>query len=187
MNIKKLVVGVYEENCYLLNINNDLLIVDPGDEFNKIDSIIKNNNFNLLGILITHAHFDHIGALEELIDKYKVQVYYNNINNEIDYNKLVNLEEKEYIINDFKFKVIYFPGHRSDLVAFYFYEENSMFVGDFIFKNSIGRCDLEYANINDMRKSIEKIKKYDDNIIIYPGHGEDTSLGYEKNNNYYFN
>ena len=70
MNIKKLVVGLYQENCYFLTINNDLLIVDPGDEFKKIDNIIKNNNYNLLGILITHAHFDHIGALEELICKY---------------------------------------------------------------------------------------------------------------------
>ena len=61
-----------------------------------------------------------------------------------------------------------------------------MFVGDFLFKDSIGRCDLEYANIHDMKKSIEKIKQYDDNIIIYSGHGEDTLLGNEKDNNFYF-
>ena len=62
-----------------------------------------------------------------------------------------------------------------------------MFVGDFIFKDNIGRCDLPSGNIEEMKKSIEKIKKYDDDIIIYPGHGEITSLGYEKESNYYFN
>ena len=60
-------------------------------------------------------------------------------------------------------------------------------LGDFIFKNSIGRCDLEYANIKDMRNSIEKLKAYDNDIKLYSGHGEDTTLNYEKNNNYYFN
>ena len=185
MNIKKIVVGLYQENCYFLTIDNDLLIVDPGDEFNKLDNIIKNHNYNLLGILITHAHFDHVGALEELLNKYKVPVYYNNINNEIEYNNLINIKEEDYSIKNFKFKVIYFSGHRNDLSAFYFYEDNVMFVGDFLFKDSIGRCDLEYANIHDMRESIEKIKKYDNNIKIYSGHGEDTTLGYEKKNNYY--
>ena len=187
MNINKIVLGVIEENCYFIEKNGDLLIVDPGDEFNKINKIIKNNNYNLLGVLITHAHFDHVGALNELINKYHVPVYYNNINNEINYDKLINIEEKEYNIKDFKFKVIFTPGHRNDSSTFYFYEENAMFVGDFIFKNSIGRTDLEYSDSKEMKKSIEMIKKYDDNINIYPGHGEDTTLGYEKQNNFYFN
>ena len=187
MTIKKLVVGPIEENCYFIQKNNDVIIVDPGDEFNKIDSVIKNNKFNLLAILITHAHFDHIGALEELVNKYDIDVYYNNVNSEIVYDKLITLEEKEYSIKDFKFKVIFTPGHRNDLVTFYFYEDNIMFTGDFIFKDFIGRVDLQYANAFDMKKSIEKIKEYKDDIIIYPGHGEDTTLGYEKENNFYFN
>ena len=187
MNIKKIIVGPLEENCYFLTIEKDLIIVDPGAEFNKLNNIIKNNNYNLLAILITHAHFDHIGALEELINTYKVPVYYNNINNEIEYNYLVNIEEKEYKINNFEFKVIKTPGHRNDLVSYYFYKDNVMFVGDFIFKESIGRIDLEYANPNEMKKSLEKIKIYDNNIIIYSGHGENTTLGYEKENNFYFN
>ena len=187
MNIKKMVVGLYQENCYFLTINNDLIIIDPGDEFNKLNNIIKNNNYNLKAILITHAHFDHIGALKDLIDNYKVPIYYNNVNNEIDYKKLINVEEKEYVINNFNFKVIKTPGHRNDLVTYYFYNDNVMFVGDFIFKDSIGRVDLEYANPKEMKESIKKKKEYNDNIVIYPGHGETTTLGYEKENNFYFN
>ena len=186
MDIKKLVVGLYEENCYFLIKEKDLIIVDPGDEFNKINNVIKNNNYNLLAILITHAHFDHIGALNQLVNEYKVPVYYNNVNNEITCDNLVNLKEQEYNINDFKFKVIYTKGHKNDLVTFYFEKENIMFTGDFLFKESIGRIDLEYADASEMKKSIEKIKTYDDNIKIYPGHGENTTLGYEKKNNFYF-
>lgn len=187
MNIKRIVVGLYQENCYFLTKDKDLIIIDPGDEFNKLDKIIKNNEYNLLAVLITHAHFDHIGALKELLNKYKVEVYYNNINNEIEYNKLINVEEKTYNINDFKFQVIKTPGHRNDLVTYYFYEDNAMFTGDFIFKGSIGRTDLEYADINQMKESIEKIKTYDNNIKLYPGHGISTTLQEEKENNFYFN
>ena len=187
MNIKRIVVGLYEENCYFLTKDKDLLIVDPGDEFNKLSSIIKNNNYNLIGILITHAHFDHIGALKDLLNEYKVPVYYNNINNEIEYSKLINVEEREYSINDFNFKVIKTPGHRNDLVTYYFYDDNAMFVGDFIFSGSIGRTDLEYADPKEMKNSIEKIKQYDDNIRIYPGHDIETTLKKEKENNFYFN
>ena len=62
-----------------------------------------------------------------------------------------------------------------------------MFCGDFIFKDTIGRCDFANSSISDMKNSIEKIKTYDEDIIIYPGHGPKTTLGYEKENNYYFN
>lgn len=186
MKIEKLVVGSYQENCYFLRKNNNLIIVDPGDEFKRIDEKIINDNLNLVAILITHAHFDHIGALEELTKKYNVPVYYNNVNNEIIYDNLVNVTEKEYNIKDFSFKVIYTSGHRNDLVSYYFYEEGIMFTGDFIFKGTIGRTDLKYGNMIDMLKSIKKIKEYPDNILIYPGHGDETLLKYEKENNYYF-
>ena len=62
-----------------------------------------------------------------------------------------------------------------------------MFTGDFLFKETVGRTDLEYGNLNEMKESIKKIKKYDNDIVIYPGHGEKTTLGYEKENNEYFN
>ncbi|MBP3635862.1 MAG: MBL fold metallo-hydrolase [Bacilli bacterium] len=186
MRVEKLVVGLYEENCYFLIKGSNLIIIDPGDEFNKIDKKIIDNNLNLVAILITHAHFDHIGALDSLLNKYKIPVYYNNINKEILYDKLINVVENKYEINNFKFEVTYTKGHRNDSVTYYFYDDNIMFTGDFIFKENIGRMDLEYASINDMKKSIEMIKKYPDDIIIYPGHGDKSTLGYEKENNYYF-
>lgn len=170
MNITRLVVGPLEENTYILEIDNELLIVDPGSEYDKISKII--NNRKVLGILITHSHFDHVGALDSFkdIDIYKYDV----------------LEEKEYNIGKFKFDVIFNPGHSKDSVSYYFRKYNALFSGDFIFYESIGRCDLPTGSISDMEKSIDKIKKYDKDMIIYPGHGEDTTLSHEIEFNPYF-
>ncbi len=162
MKIDRVVVGDYETNCYILSINSDVLIVDPGDEYEKI--IDKVYGKNILGILITHSHFDHVGALK----------YFDNV--VYDYN---NLSEKSYNIGKFSFDVIYTPGHTNDSICFYFKEDNIMFTGDFIFKNAIGRTDLG-GDYVDMKKSLNKIKNYSDNIKIYPGHGESSTLGEEK-------
>ena len=94
MNIDVVKVGYLETNCYILEKNNNILLIDPGDESYKIIDKIKDKK--LLAILITHNHFDHIGALNDILNKYKVDVYDKN-----------NLEEKEYNIEDFNFKVIF--------------------------------------------------------------------------------
>lgn len=169
MKIEKVIVGSLEENCYVLIKDNNALIIDPGDEIDKIKKVIE--NLNIVGVLITHHHFDHIGALS-YFDKNKIYDYYN-------------LEEKEYNIGPFKFTVIYTPGHSSDSISYYFKEENILFCGDFIFYNSIGRCDLPTGDFSIMLKSIEKIKKYPKDMKIYPGHGRSTTLGYEIENNKY--
>lgn len=172
-------------NCYFLKKDNDLIIIDPGDEFEEINNKIKNENLNLVAILITHAHFDHVGALDKLLKEYDVPVYYNNVNDEMSYSKLVNIRQENYNVSSFSFDVIYTKGHRNDSVTYYFKENNMMFTGDFLFNLSIGRMDLEYASFEDMKESIEKIKMYSDDIIIYPGHGEKSTIKYEKEFNPY--
>lgn len=173
MQIKRLIVGGLQTNCYILVIDNECLIIDPGDNY----ELIKNNITDkpVLAILITHNHFDHIGALEKLKHYYKCNVY-----------DKYNLEEKEYLIGKFKFEVIYTPGHTSDSITFYFRDDSVMFSGDFIFKNTIGRTDLDTGNSDIMNQSIKKISNYNDDIVIYPGHGDLTVLGFEKENNIYF-
>lgn len=183
MEIDKRVVGVYEENCYLIKKDNKGIIVDPGDDIDYILEMIGDTK--IVAILITHAHFDHIGALKELEAKTNAPIYYRNINDELHYDNLIDIEEKEYVIDDFKFKTIYTPGHRNDCVSFYFYEEDTMFTGDFLFYLSVGRTDLEYADKHDMINSIRLIKTYSDNIKVFPGHGASTNLGFEKKYNNY--
>ena len=172
MEIKRVVVGYLEANCYVVYQNENCIVIDPGDEIEKIISAIEDKNLKF--ILITHHHFDHVGALEELKEKYNVPVY--DIN---------NLKEKEYNIDGFNFEIIYTKGHKDDCITIYFKKEKTMFTGDFLFKGSIGRTDFEESNELDMIDSLKKIKTYPDDIKVYPGHGEDTNLGYEKENNFF--
>lgn len=173
MNIEVVKVGYLEENCYVISIKGKCLIIDPGDEFDKIKNLVGNKQ--VLGILITHHHFDHVGALNDLLNYKEVPV--------IDY----KINEENISIDKFKFKIIKTPGHTSDSITFYFEENNLMFVGDFVFKNSIGRTDLPTGNDIEMDNSINKIKTYDKNTILYPGHGESTTIDDEIKNNYFFN
>lgn len=173
MDLKIIKVGELEENCYIIS-NGKTIIIDPGDEADKIISYLKNNNLDLDSILITHHHFDHVGALEEVLKYKKVAVY-----------DISNLKEKDYNISGFNIEVIYTKGHTDDSITYYFKDYNIMFTGDFIFEGSIGRTDLG-GNTIDMINSLKKIIKYNEDIIIYPGHGNSTILKNEIKNNYYF-
>ena len=162
MKIDKVIVGYLKENCYVLSIENNCLVIDPGDEYEKIKKVIGNKR--VVGTIITHHHFDHVGAL-------------NHFNNIYDYH---NLKEGINRIENFNFEVIYTPGHTNDSICIYFKDVNTMFVGDFIFKDAIGRTDLG-GNMEDMKKSLFKISKYDKNIDILTGHGDISKLGLEVN------
>ena len=172
MEIKRIITGALDENCYVLIKNKTVLIIDPGDDYQNIKEAIGDNK--VLAVLITHSHFDHIGALRNFLTKRSIKIF-----------KKSNLEEKEYTIGDFSFDCIYTPGHSKDSVTFYFKEDNVMFVGDFIFKESIGRTDLPGGDTLEMENSIKKILTYDENIKLYPGHDDETTLKYEKEHNQY--
>lgn len=177
MKIKTVKVGILETNCYLIISNNKCIIVDPGNEADKIINMIEKLKLIPIAIFVTHYHFDHIGALDDIKNKYNVKVF--------DY-KDYNNDDKLYTIDNFNFKIINTKGHKEDLVTYYFPQENTMFVGDFIFKGNIGRCDLEGGDFEEMLKSIEKIKSYPKNTILYPGHEESTTLDNEIKYNQYF-
>ncbi len=174
MNIKVVVVGKLDTNCYILSKNNSVLIIDPGDDAEKIISNID-KSMDVVGIIITHSHFDHIGAVSPLLNKYNVPVY-----------DKTNLKEGINSVSSFSFEVIYTPGHLDDAIVLYFRENDVMFTGDFIFKNSIGRTDLPGGNVADMKKSILKILKYPENIRILPGHYASTTMQEEKKNLEFF-
>ncbi len=173
MEIKKIVTGYLDENCYLLIDNKTCLVVDPGDDYNKIKEEIADNK--VLGILITHSHADHIGALRNFLTKRSIKIY-----------KKSNLEDwKKYEIGSFQFQCLFTPGHSKDSVTFYFENENAMFVGDCIFKESIGRTDLPGGNEAEMEQSLKRILEFSADITLYTGHYDITTLAYEKENNPY--
>ena len=166
MEIEKVEVGYLQANCYILKKGKNALIIDPGDEGKLL--LEKTKNLNIEAILITHHHKDHIGALN----------FFTNINIIDNYNRQKT--------KNFNFEIIETKGHTNDSVTYYFKEQNIMFTGDFLFKGTIGRTDMPTGDSNEMKKSIEKIKKYPQKTIIYPGHGEKTKLLEELKTNPYF-
>lgn len=167
MELMKVIVSEYKTNCYILSIGNFSLVIDPGDNYEKIEKHLVNKK--VLGAIVTHSHPDHNGAI-----KYFEKVY-----------NYSNLKEGKVKLGPFEFEVIYTPGHRFDCITIYFEEEKMMFTGDFLFYGTIGRTDLEGSNKDDMQKSIEKIKNYPD-CDVFPGHGWSTTLKREKEKNVYF-
>lgn len=176
MNIKTIVVGDLKTNCYLLTKGNYALVIDPGAEGKKIlDNI--DSSIKVVGIIITHSHDDHTGAMMDVFNKYNCPIYTGN-----------NMVDGKYNIENFTFNVIHTPGHMDDSITIYFKEEKIMFVGDFIFKGGIGRTDMAGASPYDMKESIKKILTYPLDITLYPGHFHSTTLGSEVNNlNYFLN
>lgn len=169
MKLETVVVGMLEENCYILKNGNQAILIDPGDEPEKIKKQLGNSE--LLASLITHRHFDHIGAL----NSFSAPIYEKEM-----------LKEQDYQIGPFQFTVLFTPGHTADSVSYYFKEENSCFTGDFLFAGTVGRTDLPTGNMEEMRNSIERIKQYPDSTKIFPGHGTSTTLKQEKQENPYF-
>ncbi len=162
MEIKKIVLGSYETNCYILE-DNGQIIIDPATD--EIDKYVK----DLKAVLITHYHEDHVGGLDKL-KKYNVPIF--------DY-KTIGEQE----IGNFKFKVTSVKGHHDTCVMFEF--KDCIFVGDFVFQGTIGRTDFETGDYNLMLKSIELLKTYP-NTKLYPGHGPETTLDEERKYNPYF-
>lgn len=175
MKMLKLVVGPLQTNCYILYQDGKCLIIDPGDEENNIIKKIDKLKLKPVGILLTHNHFDHTMYAESLSQLYKVPVF--------DYKNLFEGSKK---IEPFSFETLYTPGHSKTSLTFYFKDYEFMFVGDFIFYENIGRVDLPGGSYQDMIASLTKIKKYDDEIVLYPGHGQETTIGHEKKYNNYF-
>lgn len=194
IKVLNVVTGDYMENCYIV-YNSDTkggVIIDPGDDADLILNTINDNGIKVEAILLTHGHFDHIGAVNSIKTKLGVKVYMNSDDSELlTYQRKYDFTPDEDIKNvdelafdGFSFKVLHIPGHTKGSVGLLC---NGMFFsGDTLFKESIGRCDLPGGSMFKMTHSLKSvILNLDDNIIVYPGHGEKTYMGFEKTNNIY--
>lgn len=204
MKIARFSLGPLGTNCYILHNEENALIFDPGAEGEKVIHYLTENNLKPLAILLTHAHFDHIGAVDLLRTTYKIDVYGHGL--EADWlvdpnlnrsNRFIGqeistakpevlLNEEKYVIEDFSFEVLHTPGHSPGSISFIFHEEKFMVSGDVLFLQGIGRTDLPGGDPDVLKQSIQK-KLYNlpDNYVILPGHGEQTNIGFEKENNLY--
>lgn len=207
LQVKKIITGSLKENCYLIYNHENLLIVDPGDDADLIKQEIKNANVKPLAILITHAHHDHVGALEEMRSFYRIPVYISPIEQSWLENPDLNLSgsarnveianvicrKAEYELENYKiytlggmtFKVVPTPGHSPGSISFIF--NNFVITGDTLFSGSIGITDLKFGNMETLKNSIKtEILTLPDNFIVYPGHRDSTTIAKEKKTNPFF-
>jgi len=169
MTIHKIVVGALETNCYILHrspTSTQCVIMDPGDEADKILDFIEKNNLKPTKILLTHDHFDHVGALDEIKDYFHVSTYRSLTS-----------------IGWLGLKMIKTPGHTPDSVCFVDEKEGVIFSGDTLFRQGIGRTDLEGGDYNQIQESLKKLMQYPDHFKVYPGHGPETTIGEERKAN----
>lgn len=198
----KVILNDFTENTYIINEKAEAYIIDPGTNFNEITQYIAEKNIQVLGILLTHGHFDHLYSVNELVTKYDCNVYIHENERDFLFDPNLNLssmtqkrfvlqkKHKVIIFNDkFKFKLGYeniqvfdTPGHTRGGVCYYY--KNYLFSGDTLFKGSVGRTDLPTSSRSDLEKSVNMLaKKFKDNTIVYPGHGHFTTILSEKHDN----
>ena len=192
MYVKKIINSYFETNSYIFEYNNSLFIIDPGSDINKIINSLENKKIDY--ILLTHGHMDHIGSVKELIKLYNPKVFLSNLDKDYINGNIIldpyfdknnyNFEFIDYeYFNINNIEIIKSPGHSYGSVCIYFKKENILFSGDTLFKDSFGRYDFKDGDLNKLVKSINKLFELNENTIVYPGHGEKTTIKYEKTNN----
>lgn len=201
MKIKTLTLGPLAVNCYIVQLEEINIIIDPGAQSDTIIDYIDSQNLVPDFIINTHGHFDHIGAVPGLIEKYKLPFYIDSADEKIitdpdkngssffgennlslkTYN-LINAKDRQYF-NKNGINILRTPGHSPGSITIRI--GDYLFTGDLLFKESIGRTDLAGGDIGQIKDSLLKIKSMDRDYLIYPGHGPATGLKYEIKNNYY--
>lgn len=202
-------LGPIQTNCYIIQDElNNCLIVDPGEEGPRIIADIEHAGVTPLAILLTHGHFDHIGAVDAVRDRFGIEVYIHESekstlidpaqNGSTRYpglplvrNKAADhliTEEGVMEIGPFKFEVRHTPGHSPGSVSFIFSEDRFAIVGDTLFRESIGRTDLPGGHTDTLLTSIHnKLLTLGEDFIIYPGHGTSTTPRFEMDHNPFLN
>ncbi len=173
MQIKKLIVGDINTNCYLLSSQGELGIIDPGGEDERILAKIKELEAIPKFIINTHYHFDHTLVNKELKKITKAKILIHGAEKDfIDFSPDKFLRENDIVkIGEIKLKIIHIPGHTKGSICLL--GDNFIFTGDTLFQDGCGRTDLEGASEKEMKESLEKLRKViKPGMMVYPGHGE---------------
>lgn len=196
MLIKTLPVGQLETNCYVVGNEKTLecVVIDPGDESNTILNYMEENHFKCVAIMLTHGHFDHVGAVSAVAEATGATVYMNSRDDaRSDESGMLpfTLPEngKSYDEGDvieaagMRFEIFATPGHTRGGVTIRC--ENALFVGDTLFRGSCGRTDFPGGDMEEELRSLKKICSLEGDYEVYPGHMDSTTLERERLFNYY--
>lgn len=206
MKIYKIPAGIYAANCYILvdEMTNKSIIVDPGGSADDLLLFVDKNKLQIEYIVLTHGHADHIGGVNELHESLNIPIMAHIAEEELLKDADKNLssqmamgsveilpsiflkEGDKFSFGNINVEIIHTPGHTEGGMCLKIGDD--LFSGDTLFKGSIGRSDLYGGNPNVLLDSIrEKLLILNDNVKVWPGHGDATTIGEEKLFNRYLN
>jgi len=187
MILKRLAVGPYQSNCYILGSEDTLeaIIIDPGAEAEKITEAVRELGLKIKLILVTHGHMDHLGALDQVREATGAPAFIHASD------AAGRLEEEGFLkyvsagdtiqLGELQFTVLHTPGHSPGGISLY--GEGLLFSGDTLFNYGIGRYDLQGASFAQLSESLNKLLSLPDETVLLPGHGPDSTIGTEKRGN----
>jgi len=200
MILKRLATGMLASNCYILGDNGEGAVIDPGAGTDEILKTADDAGLKIKYIMLTHAHLDHMLSMDTLREKTgaKVLVHEGDAaalpdsrangaalfgSNKTFKGADGTLKDGDIIeVGGLKLEIIHTPGHTPGGICIKV--DNCIFTGDTLFRMSVGRTDLGRGDYDDLMDSLKnKLMKLDDNLVVYPGHGTTTTIGYERENN----
>lgn len=205
LRVEQYVVGPVQTNCYFA-INDEtkeVLIIDPGASGKRLAEIVEKEKLNPVAILLTHGHFDHAGAAAELAEHFHIEIYAEEHEKETLENPALNLsgwegketayhadqylkDEQEIDLAGFHIRVLFTPGHTVGGCCYLFPYQNAVFAGDTLFAQSVGRTDFPKGSAAQLICAIEeKLLVLPDDVTVYTGHNEITTIGTERMYNPY--
>lgn len=200
MKIEKITATLLGANNYVVGDDKNCLIIEASADLEKIKQIVAKRN--VLGVFLTHGHWDHALNVDKLQKEFNCKVFLDKnalfklkndkrtfygdvlIKSKLTEKDLYYVKDKENIkLENFNIKVLKTPGHTNCSVCFKVSHENDevLFTGDTLFCDGIGRCDLPTGSEDDMQKSLQKLFALNENLTVFPGHGEKTTIKQEKN------
>lgn len=206
MKILKIIAGIYGVNCYIIysEASKEGLVIDPGGDADRILKVIRDNKIQVSRIILTHGHGDHIGAVPTLKRELNIPVLIHEDDLDMLQDSNINLSSNMVVgsieikpdgllkdgdiiqLGDYNIEVIHTPGHTPGGICLKI--DKYLFSGDTLFKGSIGRTDFEGGSFDEIIKSIkEKLLVFDDDTVILPGHGENSTIFEEKMYNPFVN
>lgn len=203
LKIGKLTMGVCQTNCYFVyeEGKNEVLFFDPADHGDYIYEALREKGFSVKAILLTHGHFDHIWGVSRLKEMSGAKVYAYEGEKELCGDAGLNVsgqagracsivpdelfkDGEEFEIAGIRGKVIATPGHTEGSCCYFFEKDKILISGDTLFQESVGRTDFPTGSMSRLIRSIrEKLMVLEDDVKVFPGHGESTTIGYERKYN----
>lgn len=204
ITLQSVPVGALQVNCYMLKDSNTgfIAVVDPGDNCTALKKLVENEKENIKYILLTHGHFDHIGYAQALKEQTNAKLVIskadepllsdNNLNLSMAFFGTgvpktvadITLEDNDTLmLGDSKVTFISTPGHTKGSGCYII--DNNIFTGDTLMRLSMGRTDFPTGSDDDMKASLKRLAALQENYNVYPGHGDYSTLNYEKSCNPY--